>query len=96
MKNDTLNCVLFCPKNEWNPHSNTLSFSWYGLCGAKTKFINNNKIDNIGINIIKKVVLVIYRLKSINAIRLARFSNLSGTKINNDIINVIIDIDKLK
>jgi len=56
----------------------------------------NSKTANIGINIIKKVVLVIYKLKSINAKILARFSQLSGVKINNAIINVIIDIDKLK
>lgn len=31
MKNDILNSLLFCPKNEWNPHSKALSFSSYGL-----------------------------------------------------------------
>ena len=35
MKNEILNRVLFCPKNEWNPYSKTLFFSWYELLGAK-------------------------------------------------------------
>jgi len=59
MKNDILNSLLFCPKNEWNPHSNALSFSSYGLCGAKIKLTANNIIANIGINIRKNVWLVI-------------------------------------
>ena len=53
MKNDILNSLLFCPKNEWNPHSKALSFSSYGLCGAKIKLTANNIIANIGINIRK-------------------------------------------
>ena len=55
MKNETLNCVLFCPKNEWNPHSNTLSFSSYGLCVANKKFTPNNIIANKVINRKKNV-----------------------------------------
>jgi len=43
----------------------------------------------------KKVVLVIYKLKSINANILAKLNNSSGIKINNVITNVIIEIDKL-
>jgi hypothetical protein len=30
-----------------------------GLCGANSKLIDNSRIDSIGINIIKKVVVVI-------------------------------------
>ena len=43
----------------------------------------------------KKVVLDIYKLKSINANILAKLNNSSGIKINNVIINVITEIDKL-
>ena len=50
-----LNCVLFCPKNEWKPHSKALSFSAYGLWGANIKFIANKIIANKGIKIKKKV-----------------------------------------
>ena len=63
--------------------------------GAKIKLIANNKIANIGIKIMKKVVLVIYKLKSINANILAKLNNSSGIKINNVITNVITEIDKL-
>ena len=59
IKKEILNCVLFWPKKEWKPHSNALSFSWYGLCGANIKLTANKIIANIGINIKKKVVLVI-------------------------------------
>jgi len=27
IKNDIVNCVLFCPKKEWNPHSKAVFFS---------------------------------------------------------------------
>lgn len=59
MKNDILNWLLFCPKKEWNPHSKTLFFSSYGLCGANIIFINSKIIDNNGINIKKKIILLI-------------------------------------
>ena len=59
MKNEILNCVLFCPRNEWNPHSKALFFSWYGLCGDNKMFIPNNINANIGIKMKKKVRLVI-------------------------------------
>lgn len=58
--------------------------------------MNNNKTANIGINTIKKVVLVIYKLKSISEIRFATFNSVSGININNVIIHVIIAIVKLK
>ena len=66
-----------------------------GLCGAKIKLTANNIIANIGIKIIKKVVLVIYKLKIINANILAKLNNSSGININNVINSVITDIDKL-
>lgn len=47
IKKDILNCVLVCPKKAWNPHSNGLFFSSYGLCGANIKFIASNKKTNI-------------------------------------------------
>ena len=56
MKNDILNCVLFCPKNEWNPHSNVLDFSWYGLCGANIRLRDNNIKAKMGIKHKKKVI----------------------------------------
>ena len=43
----------------------------------------------------KKVVLVIYKLKMINANILAKLNNSSGIKINNVITKVITEIDKL-
>jgi hypothetical protein len=55
-----LNCVLFWPKKEWKPHSNALSFSWYGLCGANNKFIINRINANKGINKIKNIMLEIF------------------------------------
>ena len=58
--------------------------------------MNNNKTANIGINTIKKVVLVIYKLKNIIEIRFATFNNVSGININNVTIHVIIEIVKLK
>jgi len=54
MKNEILNWVLFCPKNEWNPHSKALFFSWYGLCGDNKIFKPSNINANIGMNIKKK------------------------------------------
>jgi len=60
MKNDILNCVLFWPKNEWNPHSKALFFSWYGLCGDNKIFIPNNINANIGINMKKMLNLSFY------------------------------------
>ena len=54
IKNETLNCVLFWPKKEWKPHSNVLSFSWYGLWGANKKLIAKNKIAIIGIKTKRK------------------------------------------
>ena len=54
-----LNWVLFWPKNEWKPHSKTLSFSWYELCGAKIKFITKSNKAKIGINKKKNVILLI-------------------------------------
>ena len=62
MKKDILNCVLFCPKNEWKPHSKALSFSWYALCGESIKLTDNKIIPNTGIKNKKKVVVVIYKL----------------------------------
>ena len=58
-KDKKLNWVLFWPKNEWNPHSKALFFSWYGLCGDNKIFIPNNINAKIGINKKKKVKLVI-------------------------------------
>ena len=55
MKNDILNWVLFWPKKEWNPHSNALFFSWYGLWGESKILIANNKKAKIGISIKKKL-----------------------------------------
>ena len=43
----------------------------------------------------KKVVLVIYKLKSINAKILAKPNSSSGMKINKVITSVIIEIDRL-
>ena len=60
IKNETQNGVLFYPKNKWNPHSKTLSCSWYGICGDKIKFTDRKIIDNIGIKIIKKVYIGIF------------------------------------
>ena len=60
IKNEILNWVLFCPKNEWNPHSKALFFSWYGLWGENSKFMANKIKANIGIKIKKKVKLDIY------------------------------------
>ena len=65
------------------------------MWGAKIKLTANNIIANIGIKIMKKVVLVIYKLKMINANILAKLNNSSGIKINNVITNVITEIDKL-
>lgn len=48
----------------------------------------SNKIAKIGINIIKKVVLVIYKLKSINANILAKLNHSCGIKINNVITSL--------
>ena len=87
-----LNCVLFWPKKEWKPHSNALSFSWYGLCGANIKFTANKIIANNGIKTKKKVVLVIYVLKSINAKILAILNHSWGMNINNNIVKVNIEI----
>ena len=64
------------------------------MWGAKIKLTANNIIANIGIKIMKKVVLVIYKLKMINANILAKLNNSSGIKINNVITNVITEIDK--
>ena len=55
MKKDMLNSLLFWPKNEWKPHSNTLFFSSYGLWGAKIRFSDNSIIANKGMNKKKKV-----------------------------------------
>ena len=49
----------------------------------------------MGTNIIKKVVLVIYILNNITANMLAIFNHSSGIKINNEIINVMMEIGKL-
>ena len=62
MKKDILNSLLFCPKKEWKPHSKALSFSSYGLWGAKIKLIANNIIANIGINTKKKSLTCHFRL----------------------------------
>lgn len=58
--------------------------------------MNNNKTANMGINTIKKVVLVIYKLKSISDKIFATFNSVSGININNVTIHVIIAIVKLK
>ena len=66
IKKEILNCVLFWPKNEWNPHSNALFFSWYGLCGDNSILTANNISANIGIKIkknVKLVILYIFKLK---------------------------------
>ena len=96
IKKVMLNCVLFCPKKEWNPHSNTLSFSWYGLCGANIKFINNNIMANNGIKIKKKVLLVIYILNIINVNIFAILNHSCGINKNINIMIVNIDIVKLR
>ena len=66
MKKDILNCVLFCPKKEWKPHSKALSFSWYELWGDNIKLTNNNIIPNTGIKKKKKLLLsfiILYLIK---------------------------------
>ena len=69
IKNDILNWVLFWPKNEWNPHSNALFFSWYGLWGENIKLTNKSIKLSTGINKKKKVrldMLHIYLYKLFN------------------------------
>jgi hypothetical protein len=68
IKKEMLNCVLFWPRKEWNPHSNALFFSWYGLWGDNIILTANSISANIGMNIkknVKLVILYIYkRIKS--------------------------------
>jgi hypothetical protein len=66
------------------------------VMGAKSRYMDKNKTANMGINIIKKVVVVIYRLKSIIDKRFTVLIKLSGIKMNNDITSVITNIDKPK
>jgi len=53
-----LNWLLFWPKKEWNPHSNAVLFSAFGLYGANIKLIASNNTANMGIKNKKKVKLV--------------------------------------
>jgi hypothetical protein len=59
MKKEILNCVRFCPRNEWKPLSNDVFFSPYGLWGANTRFTVNNIIAKRGMKNKKKVRLLI-------------------------------------
>ena len=49
IKNEILNWLLFCPKKEWNPHSNAVLFSAFGLYVANIKFTANSITANNGI-----------------------------------------------
>lgn len=73
-----LNSLLFCPKKEWNPHSNGLFFSSYELWGANIKFTPNSIKANNGISWKKNIGLDIYDLNIIRANILTRFNHNSG------------------